>query len=239
MQHLDTDRLVLLALSEESADPGEAVHLHECADCRREFEELREVADLGTELEDVRDLPAPPDRVWRAIEERISPAPAYAEVVDLARHRERPARPRRRRWPAAVMAAVAAAVVAVAGTVVAIRVLQPSPADPITAQATLNPLPTVPPAAHGTAEVLAGGEMRLDVRNLPLTTGFHQVWLIDPDDTTKMVSLGNLPDGPQVVLPVPPGTDLHRYRLVDVSDEAHDGDAAHSGNSLLRGMLTG
>jgi hypothetical protein len=40
------------------------------------------------------------------------------------------------------------------------------------------------------------------------------------------------------VLTVPPGTDLNRYRLVDVSDEPHDGDATHSGKSLLRGTLT-
>jgi hypothetical protein len=40
------------------------------------------------------------------------------------------------------------------------------------------------------------------------------------------------------VLPIPPGTDLNLYRLVDVSDEPHDGNAAHSGHSLLRGVLT-
>ena len=41
-----------------------------------------------------------------------------------------------------------------------------------------------------------------------------------------------------MVLPLPPGADLNRYRLVDVSAEPHDGDAAHSGKSLLRGTLT-
>jgi hypothetical protein len=53
-----------------------------------------------------------------------------------------------------------------------------------------------------------------------------------------MVALGSLLDRQDVVLPVPPGTDLNRYRLVDVSDEPHDGDATHSGRSLLRGTLT-
>jgi hypothetical protein len=41
-----------------------------------------------------------------------------------------------------------------------------------------------------------------------------------------------------VALPVPPGTDLNRFRLVDISDEPHDGDSTHSGRSLLRGTLT-
>ena len=70
------------------------------------------------------------------------------------------------------------------------------------------------------------------------TRDFHEVWLIDPDDVTKMVALGNLADASDAVLPVPAGTDLNRYRLVDVSDEPHDGNATHSGRSLLRGTLT-
>jgi len=53
------------------------------------------------------------------------------------------------------------------------------------------------------------------------------------------VALGSLSDRPEAFLPVPPGTDLNRYRLVDISDEPHDGDATHSGRSLLRGTLTG
>lgn len=38
--------------------------------------------------------------------------------------------------------------------------------------------------------------------------------------------------------PLPPGADLNRYRLVDISAEAYDGDAAHSGKSLLSRTLT-
>ena len=54
-----------------------------------------------------------------------------------------------------------------------------------------------------------------------------------------MVSIGNLPGrAGDVTLPIPPGTDLNRYRLVDISAEAHDGNSAHSGDSLLRGTLT-
>ncbi|MEU8615464.1 hypothetical protein AB0C29_46530, partial [Actinoplanes sp. NPDC048791] len=41
MQHLDPDRLVLLALSEETADTDESVHLAECPGCARRAAELK------------------------------------------------------------------------------------------------------------------------------------------------------------------------------------------------------
>ncbi|SNT49409.1 Anti-sigma-K factor rskA [Asanoa hainanensis] len=230
MQHLDPDRLVLLALSEETESPLDFDHLAECAVCRHELYALRTVADLGTESQDLRDLPPPPERIWQSIEVGIGQAPVPA--VPERRSRPRP------RWLLPVLAAAAAAVLAVAGTVVVDRLAHRAPPERVTARATLSPLPSVPAAAGGSVRVLAAGEMRVDVRNLPLTTGFHEVWLIDPDDLTKMVAVGNLSDKPDVVLTVPPGIDLNRYRLVDISDEPHDGDAAHSGRSLLRGTLT-
>jgi hypothetical protein len=112
------------------------------------------------------------------------------------------------------------------------------PAEQVTARATLAPLETVPPSAGGDVQVLSDGQLRIDVRDLPLTSGFHEVWLLDPDTPGKMVAVGSLPAKAEAVLTVPPGTDLNRYRLVDVSDEPHDGDATHSGKSLLRGTLT-
>jgi hypothetical protein len=108
----------------------------------------------------------------------------------------------------------------------------------VTARALLAPLGSAPPTATGNARVLSDHELQLVIQNLPLTTGYYEVWLIDPDDTTKMMSVGNLSGSKGVVLPLPPGADLNRYRLVDISAEAYDGDAAHSGKSLLRGTLT-
>lgn len=222
MQHLDPDRLVQLALSDEPEDLGESDHLAGCAGCRHDLAALRDVADLGAEGQDLRDLPAPPAHVWQAIEADI--AGPVAPVVEF-RRRPRP------RW---LVPALAAAVAAVAAAVV---FAWPA-SEPVTARATLAPLATVPGDASGDVRVLSDGQMRIGVRNLPLTTGFHEVWLIDPDDLSKMVAIGNLSGDREAVLPVPPGTDLNRYRLVDVSDEPHDGDAAHSGRSLLRGTLT-
>ncbi len=229
MRHLDPDRLVLLALSEEPAGSDESAHLDGCPDCRTELDELRHVALLGAETQDVRDLPPPPPRVWAGIAAATTTAPIYL-------------RPRRR-WAAPVLAAAAAVVLAVGGTVALDRWINRAPAQPITAKASLTRLATAPVTARGDAEVLGGADLRLGVHNLPLTTGYYQVWLIDPDDTTKMMSMGNLPTAAlsgaeEAVLPLPPGADLNRYRLVDISAEAYDGDAAHSGKSLLRGTLT-
>ncbi len=226
MQHLDPDRLVLLALSEEEELADESAHLAQCPGCRHDFDSLRSVADLGAESQELQDLPAPPERIWRAIEAELP----RSNVVPLHRRKAR-------RLLVPAVAAAAAAVLAVAGTVAVNQFTGRSPAT-VTARATLTPLETVPADAGGIVRVRSDGEMEIDVRNLPLTTGFHEVWLIDPDDVTKMVALGNLTSDRQAVLPVPPGTDLNRFRLVDVSDEPHDGDATHSGQSLLRGTLT-
>ncbi|XVV10073.1 anti-sigma factor [Actinoplanes sp. CA-131856] len=241
MQHLDPDRLVLLALSEELEELNEADHLTQCDVCRHEMQALRHVAELGSGGQDLRDLPPPPEHVWQAIEAGIarSPEPARpaAPVTDIETARARPRRTRPR-WLTPVLAAAAAAVLAVAGVIAVDRLTGRAPAAQVEARATLEPLKTVPPNAGGDVQVLSDGELRIDVRNLPLTTGFHEVWLLDPDSPGKMVAVGNLSDSPDAVLAVPPGTDLNRFRLVDVSDEPHDGDATHSGRSLLRGTLT-
>jgi hypothetical protein len=234
VQHLDPDRLVLLALAESTTDEAEAVHLAGCAECQTELDALKHVADLGAETQGLADLPRPPDRVWAGIAAATSQNQKHFPVRAHA-----PANRKRPRWLAPVLSAAAAAILAVAGTVAVIRLADTSPS--VTAKAALAPLPAAPSNARGDARVLANGELGIDVSHLPLTTGYYEVWLIDPENTTKMVSIGNLPDrsdGPDVVLPIPPGTDLNTYRLVDVSAEAHDGNSAHSGKSLLRGTLT-
>ena len=241
MPHLDPDRLALLALSESSAEPGESTHLADCAACLQDLKALQHVVGLASDGGDLRDLPAPPPRVWQAITAdvaRLNESPVTHAVLRANGDSSRRRRRRKRRWLGPVLSAAAAAIVAVAGTAAVIEGLQRQPDGKTIASASLKPLPSVPAAAHGTARVLADDEVQIDVRNLPLTTGFHEVWLIDPEDTSRMVALGNLTDKADAVLPIPPGTDLNQYRLVDVSDEPHDGNAAHSGHSLLRGVLT-
>jgi anti-sigma-K factor RskA len=250
VQHLDPDRLVLLALSEELEELTELDHLESCADCRNEIDALRHVARIGAETQDLNDLPPPSEALWQAIAADIAAptalarpaAPAAAtpdavpaSVIDLDERRNRRSMSR---WLTPIVAAAAAAVLAVAGTVAVDRFTNRTPAAEVTARATLTPLQTVPASAGGDVQVFSDGKLRIDVRDLPLTSGFHEVWLLDPDTPGKMVAVGSLSDEPEAVLTVPPGTDLNRYRLVDVSDEPHDGDATHSGKSLLRGTLT-
>ncbi len=246
MQHLDPDRLIDLALFDSSADTDESVHLAECPGCRAEIGALKSVAEIGAETQSVRDLPPPPDSGWNGIVAATGiatgaePAPEQP-ADDVVRpfppargngHRER----RRRGWVPPFLLATAAAVLAVVGTVAVLQFTGRQPME-VTARATLSPLAAAPATARGDARVLNGDEMKVDVSDLPLTAGYYEVWLLNPDDPTKMQSLGSLP-GKDVVLPIPPGTDLNTYRLVDVSAEAHDGNSAHSGDSLLRGTLT-
>lgn len=247
MSHLDPDRLVILALGESTADASESVHLGDCAGCQTEIDELRHVAGLSAETQDLRDLPPPPDRVWQGIAaettaSRSATTAPDRRVVDLPTGVRPRTAPRRNtpRWLSPVLAAAAAAVLAVAGTVAVIRLAERAAPPEVTARAALTPLQSAPANARGQVKVLAGDELQLSVDNLPLTTGFHEIWLLNPDDPTKMVAVGNLnPDaGSDVVLPLPTNIDLNQYRLVDVSAEAWDGNSQHSGKSLLRGTLT-
>ncbi|WP_231928380.1 anti-sigma factor [Micromonospora echinaurantiaca] len=82
------------------------------------------------------------------------------------------------------------------------------------------------------------GRLHLHVANLPNVPGYYEVWLINPR-TMEMFSVGVLGDGADELLPLPPAVDLQAYSVVDVSAERFDNNTAHSGESLLRGTLTG
>jgi len=67
VSHLDPDRLVLIALGEQTPGPVEADHLQDCAACRDELAATREVADLGRHTEELRELPVPSEALWQRI----------------------------------------------------------------------------------------------------------------------------------------------------------------------------
>lgn len=242
MPHLDPDRLVILALGESTADATESVHLVDCTGCQTEIDSLRHVAGLSAETQDLRDLPPPPDRVWQGIAAEVAgsrpattaPDRRMAALPTGVRSRTAPGR-NTPRWLTPVLAAAAAAVVAIAGTVSVIRLAE-RPA--VTARAALSPLDGAPANAGGRAEVLGGAELAVKVQEMPLTTGYYEIWVINPDNPKDMRSLGNMGRTSTAVFPIPPTFDLNRYRLVDISAEANDGDTAHSGKSMLRGTLT-
>ncbi|MFJ6152848.1 MULTISPECIES: anti-sigma factor [Micromonospora] len=144
------------------------------------------------------------------------------------------------RWAATAVTAAAAAAVGVVGTVSVLRPDDPPP-DPtpaVVAQAPLAAYGSTPPTATGDARVLDGGQLHLHVANLPSVPGYYEVWLINPT-TMQMFSVGTLGGGSDALLPLPPNVDLSAYSVVDVSAEQYDNKPAHSGDSLLRGTLTG
>ncbi|MET8353413.1 MULTISPECIES: anti-sigma factor [unclassified Micromonospora] len=264
MQHLDHDRLVFLALGESEADNGESTHLDTCAHCRVEMESLQQVAGLGAETQGLADLPDPPEHVWQGITAEISAAEALPSLTETRRRQaaepvsgttDEPAWPgaagrttrsrsrrraRRSGWAATAVTAVAAAAVGVVGTVSVLRQDDPEPAptQPVVASAPLAAFGSTPKSAQGDARVLQNGQLHLHVANLPRVSGYYEVWLINPT-TMEMFSIGTLGADADALLPLPPNVDLKSYTVVDVSAEQYDNNTRHSGDSLLRGTLTG
>jgi hypothetical protein len=109
------------------------------------------------------------------------------------------------------------------------------------ARVPLEALPGAPAGAGGYACLrVVDGQRRLVVHaeGMPeQADGDYEAWLLDRDDPAgRMEALGVLgQDGPG--LTVPASLDLSRYNIVDISAEPHDGNAAHSGRSMLRGTL--
>ncbi|MEU8182152.1 anti-sigma factor [Micromonospora sp. NPDC049044] len=144
------------------------------------------------------------------------------------------------RWAATAVTAAAAAAVGVVGTVSVLRPDDPAPAptQAVVASAPLAAYGSTPPTAKGDARVLRDGQLHLHVANLPRVPGYYEVWLINPT-TMAMFSVGTLGGGSDALLPLPPNVDLTSYSVVDVSAEQYDNNTRHSGDSLLRGTLTG
>jgi hypothetical protein len=138
-----------------------------------------------------------------------------------------------RRWP--LLAAAAAVVVAVG--VAGALVQRDSADDPVEQQVQLVALPGFE-GADGTARLVERGddrEVEVDLSGVDLPAGSHlEIWLLDPA-VSQTISLGVLDQpGP---LTVPADVDLAATPIVDVSVEPDDGDAAHSGVSVVRGEL--
>ncbi|WFE60385.1 anti-sigma factor [Micromonospora sp. WMMD712] len=265
MQHLDHDRLVFLALGESEADDGEARHLDACAHCRAEVNGLRHVAGLGAGTQGLGDLPDPPEHVWQGIVAQVAAAEALPSLGDrraagvsaaaptpgggagAESGASRPGRAggRRRRlprWAVTAVTAAAAAAVGVAGTFAVLSGRADEPRAPervVLASGSLTAYGTTPRDANGDARVFTDNQLHLHVANLPAVPGYYEVWLIDPA-TMRMFSVGVLNSGTgDALLPLPPNVDLRTYSVVDVSAEQYDNKPAHSGDSLLRGTLTG
>jgi anti-sigma-K factor RskA len=92
--------------------------------------------------------------------------------------------------------------------------------------------------ASGSAELIgsAGGEAVVEVRGVEANgpDEFYELWLLSsPDD---LISLGafKVDDSGSATVRVPLPVDPGRFDFVDLSLERDDGDASHSGASVLR-----
>jgi len=200
--------------------------------------DVSDVEALLRELDadDLR-LAAPPESVWTGISEAIAADPA--PVVALESRRAH-----RRSW---ILAAAAAVVLIVGVGVIAIANRGDSDAVVSSAvlvhdPATFDPLGA---DAAATAKLLdRDGRLEIELTDttLPSLSGDDdlELWLIEPD------SAGNPVDIAPVALieasdpgtyRVPDGIDPSSHFVVDISIEPRDGDAAHSGRSILRGAL--
>jgi hypothetical protein len=200
-----------------------------------EFGEI-EVRLRELEPEDL-DLVPPPPGIWAAIDQAVTSGESTATVVELA-----PRRSRALRW-----AAVAAAAVAL--IVAGVLITTPEGADETVVSsaelahdpATFDPLGA---DASATALLVRRGdqyEIRLTDADLPsLDDDDLELWLIEPDASGAPIDVAPVAvvegSGPGSYL-VPSGLDPASHFVVDISIEPRDGDAAHSGRSILRGAL--
>jgi len=240
MRHVDPDTLALLALGESVESAEESAHLAACPECALELASFTLAARVGRESLTSEPLDVPHDRVWERIAAELQIAEPQPQPQPLPQLTPRPtpiaaARPRRRLVVALVAAAAVVALVAAGGAVWV--ALTPS-APTVLATAQLDALPQWP-TASGSArlERLADGSRVVRVTlDAPVDDGgFREAWLIT-SDASALVSLGVMRDG-SATFAVPDGIDTSSYDLVDVSEEAFDGDPAHSGDSIVRGAL--
>ncbi|WP_432564513.1 anti-sigma factor [Kineococcus sp. SYSU DK003] len=260
--HLGEERALQAALG-EPVDAAHRAHLRGCAACRAEVAGWSRLA-AARAADDVEPHPLPAGAWERIAQEaglrddgsRPAPVstpdePVTAPVTAAAPHRaDRPGgagrAPRARRW----WPAVAAALVGIAAGVVGTRLASdgaPAPGPPAPAVVSSAVLQPVALPADPAPDTAPGGSAEVDdedgSRRLHLTVhgvtpppgGFLEAWLMDADG--GLVSLGAL-GGTSATVALPPGLDLDRYDVVDVSAEPLDGDPGHSSDSVLRGTLT-
>jgi hypothetical protein len=154
-----------------------------------------------------------------------------ADVVGLSARRRRPAA-----WLTVAAAAAGLVVGGVVGTWWASRPAPPE-APTVLAEAALEPLPGWDAAGEATLQEDEAGTrvVVVEVEGNLGDEGFREVWLLAPD-LSGMVSIGLL-EGSSGRFLLPESIDVGRYSVVDISEEPFDGDATHSGKSVVRGAL--
>jgi hypothetical protein len=245
VQHCTPEQLALAALR-EPLPADDAAHLAACTECRAEAASLQR----GVELLAVPEFAAPgasvppPPSMWAAIAsatgvsaeprpERVT-APAGRPSAAAPSPKVVPLRPRRSpTWLLTVAATVAGAVIG-AG---AVAVLQGNDDGAAVAAAALDPLDDND--ASGSARVVERDDgtrvLEVELRAPKLDDAYYEVWLLKPD-VSGLIPVGTTQTG-TAVFEIPAALDLGQFPVVDVSIEPLDGDPAHSGDSVVRGVL--
>ena len=206
----------------------------------------RDDAEIEAKLRELHaeglELLQPPPEVWDGIESAVRSG-------DELGGRVVPLEPRRRSARRIVLSGAAAAVLAIAG--VAAWVATTGDPDAVIASSTLaydpDSFDPLGAAARASAELVErDGGHRIVIVDAVLPAveaeADLEAWLIRPDDqgnVADLVSLGVVDPADPGSLAVPAGYDPALYSVVDISVEPRDGDPAHSGRSILRGMLEG
>lgn len=226
MEHIDPEVIALIAIGDRAQSDEERDHLATCAECARDLRELASVAEVGRGAGAVALLEHPNPRVWDAIAKELEVAVPIAV---------RP--PRRRRWVSFALAAVIVGVLVVAGTMLWNSVQ--SSTDRQLASATLEALPSWH-GASGSATVtkLSDGarQVVITLTGAKADSNFREAWLAT-SDLKHLVRVGVI-TGNHGTFALPADVDLKRFDVVDVSSEPHDGNPHHSGNSIVRGVLS-
>lgn len=202
-----------------------------------------ELARIETMLHDLSpdDLEPvdPPTDVWARIEAALgADRAATTPVISLDE--------RRNRYRAPFLAAAAAVVLVVVGvTAIAMRGGGDDATVLASADLTFDPAAFDPlgEGAAATARLVerdGSFEIVIDDAVLPnVPEGADlELWLIETDAAGTIVDVApvSLIDGAGSYT-VPSDLDVDTHRIVDISIEPRDGDAAHSGRSILRGAL--
>ncbi|MGX5654982.1 anti-sigma factor [Geodermatophilus nigrescens] len=156
----------------------------------------------------------------------LPPEPPVAPVVPL--------RPRRSRLLLAAAAALVVGLGVGAGTV---ALSDREDEGVAVAAAQLDPL--AGSDATGTASVVEREDgtrvLRVELAADAPAEGYYEAWLLT-ESVSGLVPLGVVRAGTEE-FELPPGIDIGEYPVVDVSVEPLDGDPAHSGESVARGLL--
>jgi hypothetical protein len=243
--HVSPDLLALLALGERVGSPEEHAHLSECSECRAELQSLRAVADAGRRSTEGDALASPPPHVWQRIKQELelsgatsgrsggtTPPGLTVSAADV------PA-PVNRRGVRAAAFVLAAALALVVGIGLGANLGNLSPAQTEVSSIQLNALPAFA-GSSGRAAVERDRDgnrtLVVQISSPEAATGPREVWLTTTT-AQPMLPMGFL-NGDTGRFPIPPGVEMSKNPLVDISQEpADDKDPNHSGRSMLRGKF--